>query len=61
MFRFANESRKHHESFQQRMRDEARKMCAYMSEERTRVFKETENMYQSKVADLQSQVRQFHE
>eukprot|EP00971_Amphidinium_carterae_P103022 2039147-Amphidinium_carterae.1 len=48
MFRFATASRKHHESFQQRMRDEAKRMCAYMSEERTRVFRETENMYQGK-------------
>eukprot|EP00971_Amphidinium_carterae_P287890 5715221-Amphidinium_carterae.1 len=55
MFRFANESRKHHESFQQRMQNEAKRMCAYLSDERTRVFRETENMYQGKVAELQRQ------
>eukprot|EP00971_Amphidinium_carterae_P208673 4140314-Amphidinium_carterae.1 len=61
MFRFAKESREHHERFQQRMRNEAKRMCAYMSDERTRVFRETENMYQGKVAELQGQVRQFQE
>eukprot|EP00971_Amphidinium_carterae_P063794 1262590-Amphidinium_carterae.1 len=61
MFRFATESREHHERFQQRMRDEAKKMCAYMFEERTRVFRKTENMYQGKVAELQSQVQRFQQ
>eukprot|EP00971_Amphidinium_carterae_P106781 2115164-Amphidinium_carterae.1 len=54
MFRFATESRQHHKSFQQRMRDETRKMCAYMFDKRTRVFRKTENMYQGKVAELPS-------
>eukprot|EP00971_Amphidinium_carterae_P282379 5605968-Amphidinium_carterae.1 len=61
MFRFATESREHHERFQQRMRDEAKKMCANMSEERTRVFRKTENMHQGKVAELQSQVQRFQQ
>eukprot|EP00971_Amphidinium_carterae_P320232 6365615-Amphidinium_carterae.1 len=61
MFRFATESRQHHKRFQQRMRDKARRMCAYMSDKRTRVFRKTENMYQGKVAELQSQVHQFQE
>eukprot|EP00971_Amphidinium_carterae_P003817 75784-Amphidinium_carterae.1 len=33
MYRFATESREHHECFQQRMREEAKRMCSYMSEE----------------------------
>eukprot|EP00971_Amphidinium_carterae_P206356 4094888-Amphidinium_carterae.1 len=61
MFRFTTESCEHHKRFQQRMRNEAKRMCAYMSNERTRVFRKTENMYQGKVAKLQSQVRQFYE
>eukprot|EP00971_Amphidinium_carterae_P266031 5277043-Amphidinium_carterae.1 len=47
MYRFATESRTHHERFQQRMREEAKRMCSYMSE-RTRVFRETEQRYQGK-------------
>eukprot|EP00971_Amphidinium_carterae_P103509 2049315-Amphidinium_carterae.1 len=31
-------------------------MCAYMSDKRTRVFRETERQYQGKVAELQSQL-----
>eukprot|EP00971_Amphidinium_carterae_P303100 6022646-Amphidinium_carterae.1 len=65
MYRFATESRAHHERFQQRMRDEAKRMCAYMSDERTRVFRETEKRYEGMVADLRGQVdrhkQQFRE
>eukprot|EP00971_Amphidinium_carterae_P058392 1155273-Amphidinium_carterae.1 len=46
----------HHERFQQRMRDEARRMCTYMSDERTRVFRQTEQKYQGMVTDLRDQV-----
>eukprot|EP00971_Amphidinium_carterae_P132614 2626328-Amphidinium_carterae.1 len=35
---------------------EARRMCAYMSDERTRVFRQTEQKYQGMVADLRDQV-----
>eukprot|EP00971_Amphidinium_carterae_P076342 1507495-Amphidinium_carterae.1 len=56
MYRFGQESRAHHEQFQQRMRDEARDMCAYMSDERTRVFRETQQRYEGLVADLKGQV-----
>eukprot|EP00971_Amphidinium_carterae_P350738 6491715-Amphidinium_carterae.3 len=56
MYRFAQESRTHHEQFQQRMRNEAKNMCAYMSEERTRVFRETQQKYEGLVADLRSQI-----
>eukprot|EP00971_Amphidinium_carterae_P134085 2657207-Amphidinium_carterae.1 len=65
MYRFAQESRSHHQQFQQRMRNEAKNMYAYMSDERTRVFRETQQKYEGLVADLQGQVdsykRQFGE
>eukprot|EP00971_Amphidinium_carterae_P227317 4508762-Amphidinium_carterae.1 len=35
MYRWAQDSRQHHEHFQQRMRGEAKRMCAYVSEECT--------------------------
>eukprot|EP00971_Amphidinium_carterae_P134618 2668063-Amphidinium_carterae.2 len=60
MYRFATESHARHEQFQQQMR-----MCAYMSDERTRVFRETEKRYEGMVADLRGQVdrhkQQFRE
>eukprot|EP00971_Amphidinium_carterae_P015417 304504-Amphidinium_carterae.1 len=59
MYRFAQESRTHHEQFQQRMRNEAKNMCAYMSEERTRVFTETQQKYEGLVADLRGQVDSY--
>eukprot|EP00971_Amphidinium_carterae_P238313 4731015-Amphidinium_carterae.2 len=56
MYCFAQESRTHHEQFQHRMRNEAKRMCAYMSEERTRVFRETQQRYEGFAADLKGQV-----
>eukprot|EP00971_Amphidinium_carterae_P218122 4329994-Amphidinium_carterae.1 len=58
MYRLATESRAHHERFQQRsrMRNEARRMCTYMSDERTRVFRQTEQKYEGMVADLRNHV-----
>eukprot|EP00971_Amphidinium_carterae_P338433 6475765-Amphidinium_carterae.1 len=53
MYRFTTESRAHQE---QRMREEAKRMRAYMSEERTRVFRQTEQRYESMVAGLRGQV-----
>eukprot|EP00971_Amphidinium_carterae_P274936 5455398-Amphidinium_carterae.1 len=55
-FETKTESRTHHEQFQQRMRNEAKRMCAYVSEERTRVFRETQQRYEGLVADLRRQV-----
>eukprot|EP00971_Amphidinium_carterae_P147071 2914239-Amphidinium_carterae.1 len=62
MYRFAQESRTHHEQFQQRMRNEAKNMCAYMSEERTRVFRETQQKYEGLlIAKSDSKKLQFRE
>eukprot|EP00971_Amphidinium_carterae_P083846 1659428-Amphidinium_carterae.1 len=41
---------------QQRMWDEAGRMCTYMSDERTRVFRQTEQKDEGMVADLRNQV-----
>eukprot|EP00971_Amphidinium_carterae_P015419 304505-Amphidinium_carterae.1 len=59
MYHFAQENRSHHEQFQQRMQNEAKNMCAYMSEERTRVFRETQQRYEGLVADLRGQVDSY--
>eukprot|EP00971_Amphidinium_carterae_P037866 744625-Amphidinium_carterae.1 len=64
MYRFATENRAHHERFQQRMREEAKRMCEiyiYISEERTRLFRETEQRYQGKVRDLQGQLERYQQ
>eukprot|EP00971_Amphidinium_carterae_P136636 2707322-Amphidinium_carterae.2 len=36
-------------------------MCAYMSDEQARVFRETERQYQGKVAELQEQLERFQQ
>eukprot|EP00971_Amphidinium_carterae_P351636 6492204-Amphidinium_carterae.1 len=59
MYRVATESRAHHERFQQRMREEAKRMCAYMSEERTRVYRQTEQRYEGMVTDLRGQLERY--
>eukprot|EP00971_Amphidinium_carterae_P068217 1350766-Amphidinium_carterae.1 len=43
------------------MREEAKRMCSYMTAERTRVFQETEQRYIGKVKELQSQVERFQQ
>eukprot|EP00971_Amphidinium_carterae_P218526 4337540-Amphidinium_carterae.3 len=40
----------------ERMRAEARQMCAYMSEERPRVFEQTRARYQSHIVELRNEV-----